>query len=60
MLDRELQGPIAAPAEGVDAGVHDQPDGPHQRRADRAEQAAVVGVQPGLFGELLGVQAPSF
>ena len=33
--------------------------GPHQRRADRAEQAALVGVQPGLLGELLGVQAPS-
>ena len=44
VLDRELQGPLAVPAEGVDAGIHDQPGGPHQRRADRAEQAAVVGV----------------
>jgi hypothetical protein len=43
----------------VDAGVDDQPGGPHQRRADRAEQAAVIGVQAGFLGELFGVQAPS-
>jgi len=59
MLHEELKGPLLAPAEGVDAGVHHQPGGPHQRRADRAEQGTVVGVQPGFLGELLGVQAPS-
>ena len=59
VLHQELQGPLPAPAEGVDAGVHHQPGAPHQRRADRAEQAAIVGIQPGFLGELLGVQAPS-
>ena len=59
MLRQELKGPLPAPAEGVDAGVHHEPGGPHQRRAHRAEQAAIVGIQPGFLGELLGVQAPS-
>jgi len=56
----ELDSLLPAPAEGVDAGVDHQPGGPHQRRADRTEQGAVVGVKPGFLGELLGVQAPAF
>ena len=59
VLHDELEGPLPAPAEGVHAGVHHQPGGPHQRRADRTKQGAVVGVQPGFLGELLGVQAPA-
>ena len=60
MLDRVRNGLLTAPAERVQAGVDNQPHGPHQRRADRAEQAALVGVQAGFLGELLGVQAPAF
>jgi hypothetical protein len=30
VFGHELQGPLAAPAVGVDAGVHHQPGGPHQ------------------------------
>ena len=56
---QEVEGPFAAPAEGVDAGVHHQPGGAHQRRAERAEQAALVGVQAGFLCELLGIQAPA-
>jgi len=60
VADRVLHGLLPAPAERVHAGVHDQPDGPHQGAADLAEQAALVRVQPGLLGDLLGVQAPPF
>ena len=59
MLGQVPEGLLPAPAEGAQAGVHHQPGGAHQRRADRAEQAALVGVQPGFRGELLGVQAPA-
>ena len=60
VVDGVVDGPFAAPAERVHAGVHDQPDGAHQGVADRAELAALAVVQPCLVGKLLGVQAPAF
>ena len=52
-------GLLAAPAQHVHAGVDDQPGRPHRVGAEHAEQRHVVGVEPHLVREPLGVEAPA-
>ena len=54
-----VDGLLAAPALRVQAGVDDQPGGPHRVDGQHAEPGDVVGVQAHLVGQPLGVQAPA-
>ena len=49
----------AAPAEGVQAGVYDEPAGPHGIGREHAHPVEWGGVQAHLGRESLGVQAPA-
>mmetsp|Transcript_66945 Transcript_66945/g.173278 ORF Transcript_66945/g.173278 Transcript_66945/m.173278 type:complete len:549 (-) Transcript_66945:15-1661(-) len=54
-----LGGTLDAPAEGVDAGVHDEADGAHHLHAQAAEELVGCSVHPHLLSQPLAIQGPS-
>src|SRR5688572_23579328 len=55
----ELDGPVAAPAQGVQPGVEHQAAGPHHLRVERAVALVGVDVEAELGTEALAVEAPA-
>src|SRR5205823_14890052 len=58
-LLEEVDRPIAFPAEGVDARVHDQTGGPPGLRIEHAEALARAAEEAHLVGQALRVKAPA-
>ena len=59
VLDEEVDGLLPGPAEGVHAGVEDEPARPHQLGVERAVALVRVLVEPELVAEALAVEAPA-
>ena len=60
VVGQEPNGLAPRPAQGVDAGVHDQPPGAQRIAGEHPEPLPVVLVQAHLAGKALAVQTPSF